>query len=300
MANHSLSGESVNDYRSQEFDHERSLDGEPYTDQYRRKETVGPDDVSELFHENTKLDRVLLERLTKSAAELSATLGGIETQIDPDYLDRERVELPDPPELTTEFGSVLESRSSAESFGPGSFDAEQLSQCLYYGVGQQTDGVPSRTYPSPGGLYPSEVYPVLLDVDGYDPGLYHYNHDGHFLRELEVFASEESLLDRIEECVYTDGVIPDIGDASVVFLVAADFWRAKFKYGPRGYRYVLQENGHLAENILLTLTAMNLIGRPLAAFFDRETNDFVGLDGVNEAVTYVVAAGHEARRGGSA
>lgn len=292
---HSIGGNSVNKYRSQEYSHERILSGGSYTQEYRQKETAGFEDISELFHQNTKLGGKVTERLSTTAKDLMQPLQGILERIDPDYPDQKRIELPPPPELTTEVGTVLESRRSAPAFGGGSFDREQLSQCLHYAVGQSKQSERSRTYPSPGALYPSELFPVLFDVTGCQPGLYYYNPGGHYLRQLRCFPDRETLLEELRECIHTRGVVPDLEDLCVLFVVAADFWRAKFKYGPRGYRYTLQESGHITQNILMTLTAMDLAGRPMAAFHDREINDFVGLDGVNEGVIYMTGSGQPAK-----
>lgn len=288
-----ISGATVNRYRTQEYGHERSLGGESYFSTYRHKETTGVEDISELYHENTKLSELLSERLATTASSLAGTLEGILPRIDPDYPDRERVELPSASLPTMSLDEVLELRRSATAFGPGSMDEAELSSCLSAAVGRRVSGRRSRTYPSPGALYPTEVFPVVIDVDGIEPGLYHYNHDGHFLRRLRPFTDAESGVARLRECLYEEGIEPDLDDACCLFALGADFWRAKFKYGPRGYRYTLQESGHVAQNVLLALTATGLAGRPLAAFRDGPTNDFLGLDGVNEAVVYLVAAGRQ-------
>lgn len=293
MSNSSLGGDFINHYRSQVHHHERSLMTNSYVRRYRKKDTENSEDISEIFHENTMLNRVLIEASHENMLELGNDLAKIEAQVDPDFPNHTRVDLPDPPTLDADFATVLKSRRSPNSFSDGSFSGEQLSQCLFYSAGNIADESPSRTYPSPGGLYPSELFPILFDVDGFDPGIYYYNNKGHYLREMEIFENKRELFDQIRDCIHMDGIVPNIDTTCVLFLVSADFWRAKFKYGPRGYRYILQENGHLAQNILLTLTAMDFAGRPLAAFYDRKINDLIGLDGVNTAVLYMVAAGHK-------
>jgi SagB-type dehydrogenase family enzyme len=79
----------------------------------------------------------------------------------------------------------------------------------------------------------------------------------------------------------------------VLILVAAIFGRARFKYGLRGYRFALLEAGHVAQNLLLAAAALGLAAVPLGAFYDRRTDEFLRLDGVNESTLYTVALGGE-------
>jgi SagB-type dehydrogenase family enzyme len=73
--------------------------------------------------------------------------------------------------------------------------------------------------------------------------------------------------------------------------VAAVFGRTRFKYGLRGYRFALLEAGHVAQNVVLTATALGLAAVPLGGFYDRPTDEFLGLDGVNESTLYTIALG---------
>ena len=78
--------------------------------------------------------------------------------------------------------------------------------------------------------------------------------------------------------------------AAVIF-VAAVFGRTRFKYGVRGYRFALLEAGHVGQNVLLAATAFGLGAVPLGGYYDRLTDDFLGLDGVNESTLYTIALG---------
>lgn len=81
-------------------------------------------------------------------------------------------------------------------------------------------------------------------------------------------------------------------NASCIIAITAVFGRTKIKYGgDRGYRYCLLDCGHLAQNILLTCTYLNLKGCPIGGFSDKQINDFLDLDGVNEAALYLIAIG---------
>lgn len=292
-----LTGEEVNRFRSEGYSHQQSLGTRSYAQEYKGADTV--EDISELFHENTKLDGKIRANLKTTASDLAGSLPGIIDRIDPDYPDRERHDLPDPPTLDASFGEVIENRESPSDFERASISAMQLSQFLHYATGGRADVETSRTYPSPGRLYPTELFVLLADVTGYEPGLYYYNVDGHYLRQHRTFPDGTAALERIRECIFTGGVVPDLDKCAMLVLLTGAFWRAKFKYGPRGYRYVLQESGHIAQNMLTTLTAMGLTGRPMAAFRDGAMNEFLEIDGVDEAVVYSIAAGRASTDGGA-
>jgi SagB-type dehydrogenase family enzyme len=72
------------------------------------------------------------------------------------------------------------------------------------------------------------------------------------------------------------------------------FKRTLTKYGPRGYRYVLLEAGHVALNLCLLAGEHQLGSLCVGGFLDAKLNRFLGLDGINEAIVYCVGAGYPA------
>lgn len=64
------------------------------------------------------------------------------------------------------------------------------------------------------------------------------------------------------------------------------------KYGPRGYRYVLEEAGHLSQNLMLVAAATELGSLPIGGFRDQLLNELLTVDGVNEAAVYGTILGH--------
>jgi nitroreductase len=49
----------------------------------------------------------------------------------------------------------------------------------------------------------------------------------------------------------------------------------------------------VAQNLLLAASALGLAAVPLGAFYDRRTDEFLRLDGVNESTLYTIALGGE-------
>jgi len=141
-----------------------------------------------------------------------------------------------------------------------------------------------RAVPSAGGLYPLELFVFLQRVEGLADGLYHYDVRGHALSPLRPGWPAEAL--RSVFLTY-----PFVRDANLVVCFAAAFPRAQKKYGPRGYRYVLLEAGHAAQNLCLAAAEHGLGSLCMGGFMDGGLNRLLGLDPRTEGVVYAVAVG---------
>jgi SagB-type dehydrogenase family enzyme len=82
-----------------------------------------------------------------------------------------------------------------------------------------------------------------------------------------------------------------VSQASLVVIMVAVFARTCRKYGERGYRFVLLDCGHVAQNLHLVATAIGLGSVGIGGFLDDELNDVLDLDGVGEAVVHTIAVG---------
>jgi SagB-type dehydrogenase family enzyme len=89
-------------------------------------------------------------------------------------------------------------------------------------------------------------------------------------------------------------------NAGLVIILTGLFAKTTFKYGERGYRFVLFEAGHIAQNILLEATALGLGAVPVAGFVDDEVNALIDLNGVDEASLYLIVVGQPDRSPGQA
>jgi len=78
--------------------------------------------------------------------------------------------------------------------------------------------------------------------------------------------------------------------------MAAVFLRTQVKYGPRGYRYILLEAGHVAQNICLRGMELGLESLCMGGFLDSALNELVGLRAKEEGVVYTVAAGFDSSK----
>ena len=244
--------------------------------------------ISELFHENTKIyqlgkekeiafDEIYREVYSKPFKKYPAAK---KVDLLKDFSDSY---LPVEP--------AIRERRSIRDFSGGSLNLDQLSKILYfsYGItGSLKLGAESALYlratPSGGALYPLEVYPILFKVEGMEPGVYHHN-----IKEnrLEFLKGGDFCQDVYKYCLGQDMVL----SSSLVLAISAIFQRSKHKYGERGYRYILLEAGHLAQNIYLITMSLNLGCVTIGGFNDDAFNELLELDGVEESTLYLAVIG---------
>ncbi len=292
------------------------MNDDPYTQSARLTGFLGwldgerPDeaDPAEAFHEASKNVPSIQPRVSPVAALLAAdpTAGMPGATIARPVrrnLALPTVALPAPAYGDAEIGSAIGDRVSRRDFGSAPISLQQLSTLLHaaYGVTQEAqegqEGRRVRSVPSGGGLYPLELFAVARNVGGVAAGLYHYDP----LRHLLEVVRQEEVTDSLREILLELPQLPDIpATCGVVFFIAGVFWRTRFKYGLRGYRWILVEAGHVGQNMVLAAGSLGLHSFPNAGFWDRKVDAFLGLDGVNESVVYSLIAGSPADGAGHA
>ncbi len=174
----------------------------------------------------------------------------------------EDVHLPEPRfdgEVSVE--SALASRRSIRDYQDVPLSLEELGQILWAAQGI-TSVWGGRTAPSAGALYPLEIFVVVGNVDGVDPGIYRYEPSGHRLE----FHREGDW--RFEVAIAAHGQVW-MADAPAMIVIVADFDRTAGKYGDRTERYVHIEVGHVCQNIYLQAGAHGLGTVIVGAFVDE-------------------------------
>jgi SagB-type dehydrogenase family enzyme len=119
-----------------------------------------------------------------------------------------------------------------------------------------------------------------------DDGLYHYDPRAHELELRRTGAHGDVLARALLDQRY-------VGLANIVVVIVGVPGRTMWKYGLRGYRFMLLDAGHLAQNLCLVATALGLGAISLGGFFDHELHDALNLVEGEDPI-YVVAVGHEA------
>jgi SagB-type dehydrogenase family enzyme len=136
-----------------------------------------------------------------------------------------------------------------------------------------------KTSPSGGSRHPTEVYPVILDVDGVDPGLYHYSVRRNCLELLQP----GDLSAQMREHVFLSSERPPFRPR-VVFLYSTIFERSMFRYRePRSYRVMHFDIGHLVQTSAYLASALRRPCYRAYAMHDSAVDRLLGIDGISEA-----------------
>ena len=143
-----------------------------------------------------------------------------------------------------------------------------------------------RAYPSGGGLYAVEVYPMVFDVAGLDPGVYHYRAGASALELLHPGVGREAML-----AAALPSQRPILDGVAAMICLTGVFPRFERKYGEGSNRVLAAEAGHLAQNLLLAATALGLQGRTCGGFFDALVNSALGLESEEEQFLLAVLIG---------
>jgi len=186
-----------------------------------------------------------------------------------------------PPTPTT-----IAARRSTRTYAATPMTLDELSRLLYLsgGITAGLHGNARRAAPSSGALYPIELYPVVHRVNGLEPGVYHYDVRRH---ALELLRPGDFRAQVVEQGIAQEF----LGTCGVVLFLTIILQRMRPKYQDRSYRYGLLEAGHIGENAYLAATSMGLGACGVGAFMDDAINTMLGVDGVEEAAVYMVAAG---------
>lgn len=184
----------------------------------------------------------------------------------------ERLALPTPQRENPGGISVeeaLAARRSHRTYEAASLTLAEVGQLLWaaQGISYQPN---RRTAPSAGALYPLEVYLVAGDVEGLDPGVYHYIPQEHALVRILVGDKRRAL----RQAALDQEALHDV---PAVIALAAIYERTTVKYGQRGLQYVHMEVGAVAQNVYLQAEVLDLGTVMMGAFHDDPVRDVLQL-----------------------
>jgi SagB-type dehydrogenase family enzyme len=201
----------------------------------------------------------------------------------------------DPPERAAALHELLRARRSVPYFGRRPMPIATLGSLLSLALGTREllsaysrRDIPSRMFPSAGGLQPIDAYVFVNRVEELPSGVYFYNPVRHELVEHELGDFRTRL---VEAAIHTDWLLY----APVVVALVGNLRRVGWKYGSRGYRYMNVDTGVVAMNLYLAGQALGLHGNAVAAFDDDAFNALLRLDGSWELTNLLFAAGERPR-----
>ncbi len=117
--------------------------------------------------------------------------------------------------------------------------------------------------PSAGGLQALELYLVVFEPGWLSAGLYHYDRVGHHLSQIAAGAAREDWGRRVPSLGLVRG-------GSLLWVLVGDGGRVGRKYGKRAARFLLQEAGHLMQNLCLLSASLGLVTVPMGGYFELD------------------------------
>ena len=192
-------------------------------------------------------------------------------------------------DIRTDFLGIINDRKSHRVYTDKPITLAELSYLLWCTQGVKDVRGKSyatiRTVPCGGARHEFECYMAIRNVEGLEPGLYHYlpmTHQIEFLGESQDMKRFISV--SLQE---QDWAVK----ASVVFYYSCVFYRAEWRYGIWAHPVILMDSGHITENLYLAATSIGLGGCAIAAIDPYASNKEFGLDGEEETIFYAMPVG---------
>jgi len=275
-----------------------------FVDAYRRRGAA--DDIVEISYDLTKLRRMDGAAMHDSISFfVQPSMHQVLHTHDRQYPLQPLIRLPAPAIPNVAFSELVRGRRSCRDFDGGPLSLPQMSAILFGALGEtgqltlpdengQPVPVSLRSIPSGGALHPTAIFVATLRPGDLAPGVYHYDVPEHALELVRPLTEADIAALLAAFPVHPEAV--DLGLASAICFVTTKFWRSRGKYGPRGYRYCLQEAGCACQNLGLTALALGLGHLLVGGFYDDEVHACLEIDGVDHAVVTAVAVGPLRRR----
>jgi SagB-type dehydrogenase family enzyme len=246
--------------------------------------------LSELFHENTKLSRLSGREYARHLDRIKRNREVMRTLSSPYkiYSLSGGISLGTAPAADSDLEQAIEARRSVRRFTRGPLAASEMGRLLWFSYGRPGQGQHRRPVPSPGALYPLELYLIALNVDGLPRGTYHYSALTHAIGRVSPRDPAQG------------GLAPfwlhdiDAEGIAAVIVICAVFRRCTVKYLDRGYRMLLMEVGAVMQNMSLLAADLGLGTCAIGGFLDDDVAKIVGVDGVAEAPLLAVVVGRPA------
>lgn len=255
--------------------------------------------VAERFHDEARNANYLVHSPARVELVEDIVAEGDSPDIFKEYPDKPVVMLPRRPlRLDERVEEVFATRRTHRRFTGAPVSLDQLGTLLFHSFaphrfihGGPFGAQQCRVSSSAGGRHEVEAYVVVYDVEGVQPGLYHYSAARHALELLDADAPRE----RVAELTYHQE--PSYEGAFTVFTTAVAN-RLAWKYRhPRAYRLWMYDAGHYGQTFALAATALGLGPFQTVAFADSEVERFLGVDPDEEFAVYLLSAGVPERPG---
>lgn len=184
--------------------------------------------------------------------------------------------------------SLLQTRRSQRVFSEETLSLLELSFLLWAAQGIRTirgrnNFATFRPVPSAGARHAFETYIDVINVEGLEPGIYHYVAGSHSLQKIAE-QTEERRLASVEGQQW-------VMKAGVIFYFSFVAYRMEWLYGKCSHKVGLIDVGHVGQNLYLACESLKLGTCGLGALNQDVCDESLGLDGVEEYTIYAHPVG---------
>ncbi len=254
------------------------------------------------FHERTKSTRASDYKTVKLVHEyLFQDRALLETVCNrKDYFSKPVTDLPPPAKIEMSLSEVYQNRHSVRNFLEKKTSLQNVStilSCLRACRTMRPDGREDvaeltnhlRPYPSPGALYPCEIYVTAWGNLDAPPGVYHYNPIQHNLRHITTDFDKDAYLLAMGE-----RGMSQLKNAGFTIAITSIFERVAVKYSYMGYRFAMMETGVVSMQLANAVVGAGLGCLLWGGYYDDAMNAQLGVDGKTETITGALWVGHNA------
>lgn len=199
------------------------------------------------------------------------------------------IDLPRPEEVKVDIGLIeaMESRRSLRRYSEKPITLQELSYLLWctQGVKKASYNATFRMVPSAGARHALETYLLINNVSGLQPGLYRFLAMEHKLLEVKI---DTNIVNNLVKACLNQGFIEK---SAVTFIWVAVPYRMTWRYGERGYRYMLLDAGHVGQNLYLGAVGIDCGVCVIGAYDDDAVNEILGIDGKKQFAIYLATVG---------
>lgn len=209
--------------------------------------------------------------------------------------------LPSPKRFRAPLSGVILARRSIREYSGESIKLADLSTILYYGDGVSGElpirnipiksntlgkhhAIKLRTAPSGGGLYPLDIYLLVIRVEKLESGVYLYSPLNHNLKKIKSITEKE-----LCRTAYPKDI--DLTKIGAMIVFVYNFYANARKYGDPALGYAFIEVGEISQNIHLTSTALGYGSCDIGAYYKHRLEKLLNIDGLHSHVVHLIVIG---------
>ncbi|MFD3156228.1 SagB family peptide dehydrogenase [Haloimpatiens sp. FM7330] len=208
------------------------------------------------------------------------------------------IAFPKPKKIRTGLSVVIKNRRSVRKYSKSIMSMQDFSNILYYSQGI-ADEVPAynlshsnkniklRNTPSAGGLYPIELYVLVINVKNLSNGIYKYYPYSHSIKPINT-KIHSSDVRKFAEFGYIN-----VEDSNLLIMYIYNMLVNTRKYGDAGMTYALIETGEIAQNLQLVSTALGYGACDIGGYEKQYVEEVIKIDGIQKHVVHMNIVGTE-------